>query len=362
MRIVHISAQPINKYDGISTVIPKYVKYQSEFTEVFVINLGEQRYEVSPDFKFSYNYEDIKKIGIDKILYESKPTLIVFHGLYYPKMWKLYIKYIHNKIPYIVIPHGGLTKTSQKKSKIKKILANFFIVNKYIDEAKAVQFLSENEKTASSGNYKSKGIVLSNGVERRNIIINKKNDFKSIRLVYIGRIENHYKGLDMLLKACVLIKDIMIKNNVKLDIYGVSTNGDDKKNIKFIEENDLLDVVSINQGVFNEEKEKVLLSSDCFIQTSRSEGQSVGILEALSYGLPILVTEGTGMKYDLTKYECGYICSNDTEGIANMIIKLVSNKSVISKMSEAALDCASQYYWNNVTDKTIMEYYYIVNQ
>lgn len=39
----------------------------------------------------------------------------------------------------------------------------------------------------------------------------------------------------------------------------------------------------------------VLLQTDLFIQTSRHEGMPMGLLEALSIGVPCLVTVGTSL-------------------------------------------------------------------
>ena len=48
------------------------------------------------------------------------------------------------------------------------------------------------------------------------------------------------------------------------------------------------EVVKLNREIDEEEKRQILLDTDVFIQTSRFEGMPMGILEALSYGLPCL--------------------------------------------------------------------------
>jgi len=49
----------------------------------------------------------------------------------------------------------------------------------------------------------------------------------------------------------------------------------------------LQNVVYINDGIFDDEKEKKQLESDFFILTSRFEGHPMGLIEALSYGLRV---------------------------------------------------------------------------
>ena len=43
-------------------------------------------------------------------------------------------------------------------------------------------------------------------------------------------------------------------------------------------------------------KEEIFLNSDCFLLPSKSENFGMSIVEALSYGLPVLTTEDTPWK------------------------------------------------------------------
>ena len=58
-----------------------------------------------------------------------------------------------------------------------------------------------------------------------------------------------------------------------------------------INDSDVGDIIKLHHEVTGEVKEKLLLDSDIFIQTSRFEGMPLGIIEALSYGIPCLITE-----------------------------------------------------------------------
>ena len=69
-------------------------------------------------------------------------------------------------------------------------------------------------------------------------------------------------------------------------------------------------LVHLRREVEGSEKESVLIGSDVFIQTSRFEGMPMGILEAMSYGIPVLITEGTTLGEYVKEYNggggCGY--------------------------------------------------------
>ena len=78
------------------------------------------------------------------------------------------------------------------------------------------------------------------------------------------------------------------------------------------------DLVELHEAIDGSEKEAELLSADVFIQTSRSEGMSMGILEALSYGVPCLVTRGTNLGEIIEQYDAGWVAETNAEYVGRM--------------------------------------------
>ena len=119
-------------------------------------------------------------------------------------------------------------------------------------------------------------------------------------------------------------------------------------------------LVEIKKEVLCATKEKELLSADYFIQTSRTEGMPLGILEALSYGLPCIVTEGTGFGRSVTEKKAGFGCETSVEGIKSAIIAAINNKNEIEKFSENARIFAKERFdCRMIAQKAITEYKYI---
>ena len=62
----------------------------------------------------------------------------------------------------------------------------------------------------------------------------------------------------------------------------------------------------------------------------------MGILEAMSYGIPCLITKGTSLTGVLEKYNAGYACETTADDIANAIEKAVLEKHILKEKSKNA--------------------------
>lgn len=81
---------------------------------------------------------------------------------------------------------------------------------------------------------------------------------------------------------------------------------------------------------------------------SRFEGLSMGLLEALSYGLPCLVTTGSNMREEIEKYDCGWGADNSVESIKNALLALIRDKDKLRIKSENARKLAEKYNWEKI--------------
>jgi glycosyltransferase involved in cell wall biosynthesis len=78
-------------------------------------------------------------------------------------------------------------------------------------------------------------------------------------------------------------------------------------------------LVRVGGGKFGEEKAQILRGADAFIQCSRTEGLPLGPLEALSWGLPCLLTAGVGLGGSVLDAGAGDTCDTSVRGIAEML-------------------------------------------
>ena len=142
------------------------------------------------------------------------------------------------------------------------------------------------------------------------------------------------------------MKDRLIEEKCTIILYGPDRNGAKKIITEQIKENGLEKVVEIRDGIHGKEKERVLLESDFFILTSRFEGHPMGLIEALSYGLPCLVTTGSNMADEILKANAGWTSDVNEEGIMEALKHLLNEKDQIPVKGKNALELSKQYNWD----------------
>ena len=108
--------------------------------------------------------------------------------------------------------------------------------------------------------------------------------------------------------------------------------------------------------LFGVEKEKRLLEADLFIMTSRFEGLPMGLIEALSYGIPCAVTDGTYMDKEIKEYDAGWTSDTTIEGITRMLECICDKKQLYPEKGGKARLLAHNYNWDVIAKRTHDEY------
>lgn len=353
LKIIHLCDSLLKSNTGTGVVIPQYALNQAMFANVILINMSNIKADLPKDV-IQYGMEDIDSMSINDVRKNLDCDIYIIHTVYSLKVVWFWYKFIRNKSKYVIIPHGSFTKVSYRKSKLKKKLFNFLFLNNIVKESVAIHYLTENE-LSNSIYQKPKDFIIPNGIDRSMLRNNEGN--KKLNYIYIGRLDIYYKGLDMMLE-CIneLHSQNKLPNNFILNLYGPDVDNSVEVLNKYILDHNLTKFVIINDGVFGQEKISLLTKSTYFIQTSRSEGLPLGIIEALSYGLPVLITKSTNLSDIVNSYNCGLSCDTNKEAILNMIVESLDKIDDWDVLSDNSVSCASCFYWEKVSQKCIDKY------
>lgn len=359
MNILYISQITGAKWAGPTHSVPRQIRAQAEYDNVFWYNIrkfADGCKKEADDIYPVHTTDEYPELTVKALPAPfNKPDLIVFEQFYGFGISKIVREVKNSKIPYIIIPRGEFTKRAQKRKALKKKIANIFYFHSIANNAAAIQYLTEDEKNTSGNYWNENYLVIPNGIDLKMNAVGKKagNNFT---VSYIGRIEKYQKGLDLLLDALNLIKEEIIKNKVKVNIYGPDVENQVLGLKKQVEEIGLQRNISFNDGVFGKEKEDILRNSDVFIMTSRFEGHPMSMIEALSYGIPCFATTGTNMSEEIAEYNAGWSSKGDVESIKKNLLKMISERKNLELKKENALKLAGLYDWDYLAKITHEKY------
>ena len=186
--------------------------------------------------------------------------------------------------------------------------------------------------------FKNKIEIINNGVfipeENTNIFTNDQ-----INITIVSRLVSH-KNIEKIIKAISDLNSPLINLNIIGDgpelnqLQKISLESNNKDNIIF-------------HGKLNrDEIDHIFLNSDIYIQASNYEGLPHSLLEAMSYGIPVLCTPVGECKEILGNEDRGYILDLPVSknNIKSKISEIISEKNIANKKGERGKDFINENY------------------
>tara|TARA_Y100001958_G_C21183625_1_gene513088 strand:- start:407 stop:1447 length:1041 start_codon:yes stop_codon:yes gene_type:complete len=293
-------------YGGPYTVLSEAANYLYKNKINLKIFFNENQYT-----NFKLNYKEIIK-NLD---------LIHLFGIWDPFHIKTYLKAKKLKKKIIISTLGALEPWSIKQKKFKKIIAWNLYQKKILNNCDYIHATSSEEKNhLIELGIKAPIKVIPHGVIIKSVRKKiSKDDFQREAL-FFSRIHEK-KGIVELVNSWADIKP----ENWILKIYGpvsdISYLKKVKNQVRYLS---LENSVKIFDPVFDfKEKEKIYLRSDCFLLPSKSENFGMSIVEALSYGVPVLTTNETPWNI-LQKIDAGKIIEFSQANLTSSLKEMLS--------------------------------------
>ena len=186
--------------------------------------------------------------------------------------------------------------------------------------------------------FKNKIEIINNGVfipeENTNIFTNDQ-----INITIVSRLVSH-KNIEKIIKAISDLNSPLINLNIIGDgpelnqLQKISLESNNKDNIIF-------------HGKLNrDEINHIFLNSDIYIQASNYEGLPHSLLEAMSYGIPVLCTPVGECKEILGNEDRGYILDLPVSknNIKSKISQIIGEKDIANKKGERGKDFINEKY------------------
>lgn len=269
-------------------------------------------------------------INFIKLVSKKRYDVAIVHSIYMPvyPFIVLILKLLGVKV--YIQSHGSLSKHSFSKKSVKKILFKPFIAsmllmvdgfifsnksefkNSIIKNEKKVKFLP-NLVSGSTGRPTS---AITNG-----------------KLVFLGKVDFYYKGIDYMLSEIANFR--AEQGEIELDIYGygndksltkeamLESDGEVIRMANIIRKLNLNDRVVFHGMLNNLDRDSLLTSYEALVLCSASEAMPLVISEALSLGLPVIITRSTNMGEYVEKYQCGFVV-DEHKSLSDAILELKS--------------------------------------
>lgn len=316
-----ITSREMGNYTNVSVNHCEYDRYLFHL----------KHFKILKDINKNYNMEDFSIIHAHSLF---------SNGYIAMKLKKRF------KIPYIVaIRNTDVNVFFKKMPHLRKLGI------KILKEASQIIFISSSYRDYVIEEYVPdelkqelclKALVIPNGIDDywlKNSNVKTKVPSNKIKILYIGEI-NKNKNITTTIKALDVLKD----NGYDITFTVVGRVIDEKIF------NELLKKAYINY-IKPQPKEQLIdiyIENDIFVMPSIKETFGLVYAEAMSQGLPVIYSKHQGFDKQFNEGEVGYsVTSKSEKDIADMILKILSNYSLISKNANLLV---KKFDWNPISE------------
>ncbi|CAK1251131.1 Glycosyltransferase involved in cell wall bisynthesis (RfaB) [Fructobacillus evanidus] len=185
--------------------------------------------------------------------------------------------------------------------------------------------------------------------------IKKRNLGNSKHIIYLSRISREKRIEDAIASMSYIVKQ---RNDIDLKIYGYVTDS-----LYNQELHQLIKELSLKSKVellpYNPDKKYLFSNSDIFLLTSEYEGFNMSMLEAASYGLPLISYDVKyGPKTIINSLKNGYLVeSGNVLMLSKMILKIFNNGNIYQLFSQNGLHYLDETFGKNVLEKKWKDFF-----
>jgi len=261
----------------------------------------------------------------------------------YPVAIAAYYSRLYKK-PYIISPRGLLYPYGLKRKSWQKILYYQLIIKRYLQNAAAIHYTSQDEleKCHFFWGLKNKTSVIPNGIDISEFsILPDKDRLRQIYphlkdkklIIFLGRL-NYKKGLDILLKAFSLLSQT--RRDLHLLIAGNDEAGYIRKVQRWIKDYALENKVTLTGMILGQEKLNFLCGSNIFVLPSYSENFGMSVIEAMACKLPVVISNQIGIHKEISQAKAGLVINTNDKELKEALDYLLENPSLCRLMGENA--------------------------
>ncbi|WP_179107275.1 glycosyltransferase [Sediminibacillus massiliensis] len=337
----------------LAELVNRFNKNKFDITVITVVDVGIYRNEIKKNCKYISILPNPEKLKTMKLLiYKLRYKLIYllppsfFYKFFIKEKYDLEVAFVEGFATKII---SKSTNTLSKKvawvhvDPINRGYADRYFRNlrdqieSYKKYDKVVCVSKKVKNSFEEKVYKDKKVIVKyNPVDSKAIIYKSNEKCERTKpdkflIGTIGRLTRQ-KGYDRLLKIMKILKDDGL--NCELWVLG---EGQDRPRLEqYINDNNLSDSVKLIG--FKSNPYKYIAMCDLFVCSSRAEGFSLALAEAMVLGLPTISTECAGPNELLNSGEYGMVVKNNDLSLYEGIKTLINDKALLARYKAKSLE------------------------
>jgi len=256
----------------------------------------------------------------------------------------------HRK-PYGFFPHGVLATFQRKVSVRKKFVYNRLFADRILKNASVIFYSAEGEREeAAALGIHAPSVVIPDGFDAENFSkLPERGAFRKRFLsghsgpliLFLARL-NAKKGLDLLIKA---MKRVLTERpDARLAIVGPPDPPSFHKQVmQWLKESDI-ESETVLTGMADPKLRLVAYAdADLFVLPSHAENFGHSIFEAMSCGVPIVVSDTLNFAGVFRESGAGLVLPRTPEAFSNAIVSLIENPDLRLEMGKLGRSCSGRY-------------------
>jgi glycosyltransferase involved in cell wall biosynthesis len=264
---------------------------------------------------------------------------------------------VRYRVPYVTLPHGLLSPWALRHKGLKKRVYWHVLAGRVVRRSAAMIALAQQElEDIRCIGLTVPAYIVPNGAFVEELASLETEDrsagaaAEDRYILFLGRIHAK-KGLDILLPAFERISQI--DNALSLVIAGTVDEAYSRSFEDLLTANKARGRIRLVGNVSGADKARWLARASIFALTSYSEGLPVAVLEALSAGVPVVITPGCNLP-EVAAAEAGIEVQPDVGSAAEALARLTSDALLRAKMGLNAKKLAHERFsWDGVARQVI---------
>jgi glycosyltransferase involved in cell wall biosynthesis len=166
---------------------------------------------------------------------------------------------------------------------------------------------------------------------------------EGLRVLFLGRIGTRKGAFDLIRALAALPEDV--RSRCHLTMAG---DGEIPEAQTLAAQLGCLDLMTLPGWTGPATVERLLVESDVLVLPSYAEGMAMALIEAMSWGLPVVTTAvGGAGEFLVHGCNCMLVTPGDVQGISNAISELARTPALRQRLGNAARETMSQFSIDN---------------